>query len=263
MAINAPTDFPTFVGNAYAHWTLDVLIELGYAIAVDFANRPQLYKANNIPDNIVDFRMSYGTAAEFPNTVQRQTIMTPPFGRSDGLKPDATTASWPFQMARKKLIDACTAFSERAVDTGIPMLEESVRSALVSLTNHLQTLQGKSFSLSGGQIQQEMNVAVLILLSGGVDTVFGIGVAVDGDWPFASSDPNGALLVENAGLTLSVTGDYKLNHSKFVTLQRAAQEGAKALQLVLTTDPAVEAQLLALITQCYTWGKSLRDFQLA
>src|SRR5215467_13710866 len=106
----SPSTFQDFVGDIYARWTLDCLVEIGYAISVDFVNRPYLYKGQDIPDNIVDLRISYGSDPGFPNTVQRQAIMLPIFGRSDGLKPDATSTTpvWPFQIARKNLIDACT-----------------------------------------------------------------------------------------------------------------------------------------------------------
>src|SRR5262245_5369754 len=75
------------IGRLYAIWTLDCLIEIGYAISVDFITRPQLYLNEDIPDAIVQLRMSYGTDAQFPNTAQRQAMMMPVFGRSDGLMP--------------------------------------------------------------------------------------------------------------------------------------------------------------------------------
>jgi hypothetical protein len=259
---SASSDFSTFIGDVYARWTLDCLVEIGYAIAVDFVNRPQLYQSDVIPDNIVRLRMSYGTTPAFPNAAQRQGIMAPIFGRSDGLKPDATNASSSFQMARKKLIDACIAYSERAVDTGIPMLEERVRSALVPLTAQLFGLRGRSLELGGGQIQTITGAMFDILVSPGVTQVFSV-TEVQRDWPLHSIDPNGAKLVETAGVTLALSPDYKLSYTRFVLLQRVAQEGARALSVVVTTDPKSESQLQSLITQCYTWGTSLRDFQQA
>jgi hypothetical protein len=256
------TDYPAFVGDIYARWTLDCLVEIGYAISLDFVNRPQLYLGDDIPDSIVKLRISYGDDPSLPNTAQRQAMLLPIFGRSDGLKPDSTNAMSSFQIARKKLIDACIAFSERAVDTGVPMLEERVRSALVPLLAHLQTLQGKSFLSSGAEIQTETAAVYQILLSAGIAQVFGVPPA-NGQWPLNSTDSNGAKLVEAAGVALSLSGDYKLTYTRFILLQRVAQEGARALGLVLSADPSIETELLELITQCYTWGTSLRDFQQA
>src|SRR3954471_2351336 len=119
-------NFGTLVGRLYSIWTLDALVEIGYAISTHFITRPQLYLSDDIPDAIVDIRMSWGTDARFPNTAQRLVLMTPIFGRSDGLAPDASTGAAPFHVARKKLVDACIAFSERAVDTGIAMLKDRV-----------------------------------------------------------------------------------------------------------------------------------------
>jgi hypothetical protein len=256
----ATSDFPAFISRLYAQWTLDCLVEIGYAVSVDLVARPQLYLTDDIPDGIVQFRVSYGTDPQFPNTAQRQAMMLPVFGRSDGLKPDATTASAPFHMARKKFIDACMAFSERAVDSGVAMLEERVRSAVVPLRAHFQALQGKSVRLSGNQIKAISDAAVGILVAPGVAKVFSVS-APDPKWPFESDDPNGAKLVEIASSTLPVSADCKLAYTKFILLQRVAAEGARTLPLVLTTNVSDEKQLLALISQAYTWGTSLRDFQ--
>ena len=85
--------------------------------------------------------------------------------------------------------------------------------------------------------------------------------AANPKWPFDSNDPNGAKLVENAGSALAVPPECKLGYTKFILLQRVAQEGAQTLPLLLSANLNDEAQLLALISQAYTWGTSLRDFQ--
>jgi hypothetical protein len=253
-------DFPELVGQLYARWTLDCLAEIGYAVSVDFITRPQLYLSDDIPDSIVDLRMLYGMEPRFPNSAQRQAMIIPLLGRSDGLNPDASTGTSPFHVARKKLVDACISFSERAVDTGIPMLLERVRSALVPLRAHLEGLSGKSLRLSSQQIQTLSNSVTGILKAAEVARIFSVGPSDDG-WPFKSIDPNGAKLIENAGSTLPLPQECKLSYTRFILLQRVAQEGARTLPLVLTTDPASEQALLALITHGYTWGTSLRDFQ--
>jgi hypothetical protein len=114
--------------------------------------------------------MSWGTDARFPNTAQRLALMTPIFGRSDGLAPDASTGTAPFHVARKKLVDACIPFSERAVDTGITMMKDRVRSALVPFRAHFDGLAelghaGKSLRVTAMlQMGQVSNTAVSILL---------------------------------------------------------------------------------------------------
>ena len=71
----APDDFASLVGDLYSRWTLDGLVEIGYAVSVDFISRSQLYQGDDIPEEIVTLRISYGTDPKFPNTQQRQALM--------------------------------------------------------------------------------------------------------------------------------------------------------------------------------------------
>lgn len=251
-------DFLPLVGDVYTRWTFDCLTEIGYAVSVDFVNRPQLYQADDIPDAIVNVRMGYGTSTDAPNTAQRQTLMTPIFGRSDGLRPDASTTTASFHVARKKLIDAAIAYSERAVDTGVAMLEDRVRSALIPLRAHFNGLRGKSIRLSGQQIVAASNSAIGLLTTPGIARVFSVPPPEKG-WPLTSNDPNGAKIVEAAGNVLPLQPDYKMGYTKFILLQRVALEGGRAL--TTTLDPASDKNLTGLISQLYSWGTSLRDFQ--
>lgn len=52
------SNLSALIGQLYAIWTLDCLNEIGYAVAVDFVTRPQLYLGDDIPHTIVDLRMS-------------------------------------------------------------------------------------------------------------------------------------------------------------------------------------------------------------
>ncbi len=253
-------DFAALIGLLYARWTLDCLIEMGWAVSADFITRPQLYVSDDIPDAIVKLRMKYGSDPDFPNTTQRHAMLLPILSKSDGLKPDSSTASSQFYIARKKFIDACIAFSERAVDTGIPMLEERVRSALVTFRAHFDALHGKSVQLSNNQINAISETAISILKAPGAAKIFGVSPP-DAGWPLDSNDPNGAKLVESIGSQLPLPQECKLGYTKFILLQRVAQEGRRTLPLVLSTDPNSEQKLLALISQAYTWGTSLREYQ--
>jgi hypothetical protein len=252
--------FSALVGDLYTRWTLDGVTEIGYAVSLDMIVRPQLYQSNDIPDTVIALRMSYGTAVDIPNTVQRLAMMMPIFGRSDVLKPDASITSSAFHVARKKLIDAAIAFSERAVDTGIASLEDRVRSALVPLRSHFEGLSGKSFRLSYGQMKAESSNVIDLLTSPGIARVFGVNAA-DKAWPLGSNDPNGAKLVEAAGAALPLASDYKMGYTKFNMLQRVAVEGGRALTTALGPAPDSKQELPTLISQLYLWGTSLRDFQ--
>jgi hypothetical protein len=93
-----------------------------------------------------------------------------------------------------------------------------------------------------------------------VAKVFSVSPA-DANWPFGSDDPNGAKLIENVGSTLPLPQECKLSYTKFILLQRVAQEGELTLPLVVTANLDNEQDLLDLISRAYTWGTSLRDFQ--
>jgi hypothetical protein len=252
-----PDGYAARVADLYAKWTLDGLIELARAVSLDVFARPQLYRTD-IPDGVVALRMSYGFAPGFPDSAQRRTLTAPILGSPDGLRPDPSGGSSPFQVARAKLFDACIAFSERAVDTGVAMLEARVRSALTPFKAAFSGLEGRAFDLAAQQVGSEFDAATELLRAKGVSTVFGIP-EVDPAWPLGSEDPNGAKLVEAAAGALSMSAEYRLGYTKFLLLQRVAGEGAAALPIVL--GAADDLQMV--ISRVYTWATSIRDLQQA
>lgn len=246
------------IAEMYSRWVLDCMIELAQAVSNDFIIRPHLYQGGGIPAEIVDLRMSYGTTNNLPNTQQRQLMHMPIFGRSDGLRPDNSMSS--FHTARKKLIDAAVTYSERVYDTGLAMLKERIRSAVIPLNSHLHSVAGSSLDASAQQSEEIFTIATSILTNQGIVKVFGVEPA-GGGWPLDSDDPNGAKLVEAIGTTLRLSPEYVVTHEKFILLQRVAREGREALELVVKRDPASAANLEPLVIKVYAWGTSLRDFQ--
>jgi hypothetical protein len=256
----ASDSFPSLIGDLYERWTLDGLIELAYAVSIDVINRPSSYRGT-LPSEIVSLRMSYGTEPDLPNTAQRQAMMMPILGRSDGLKPDAVSASTPFYSARKSFFDACIAVQTRTVDTALSALESVARTAILAFRGYLDNLRVASVEQSAQQIAQVSDTAIKVLTSIGVATAFGYPPAGQG-WPLTSIDPNGANLVDAIGKTLTLPPEYKLSFQKFENqLQPTAQEGNAALPLVLTIDVNSEKELRSLIDHGYQWWKLLSDFQ--
>jgi hypothetical protein len=249
--------YPVRVADLYTRWTLDGLIELARAVSLDVFARPQLYRSD-VPDGVVALRMSYGFAPGFPDSAQRRALTVPILGSPDGLGPDTSGAPGSFQVARAKLFDACIAFSERAVDTGVAMLEDRVRSALTPFKAAFSGLEGRAFDLAAQQVGSEFDLATELLRAKGVATVFGVS-EIDPVWPLGAEDPNGAKLVEAAATALSLSAEYRLGYTKFLLLQRVAREGAAALPIVL----GAADDLRMLISRVYTWATSIRDFQQA
>ena len=179
-ANSATTDkeFPAAAGNLYAHWTLNCLAEISYAISNDAVGRPQLYQSDDIPDDLVAIRMSYGTTPHLPNSAQRQAMITPILGPSDGSRAGTMTGAVSqssFQIARRKFVDACAAFAQQASDIEGGILEDRVRSSAATLRAHFEGIRGKSFRLTAQQISALFGITTRILKSPGVTKVFGIG----------------------------------------------------------------------------------------
>lgn len=251
------------LGTLYFYWALDPLIELAYAVSMDFVNRPQLYQSVPIIDELVTLRMQYGSAPMFPNAQQRQAMLNPVFSRSDAQRPDATATASPFYTHRKKLMDAATAYAERAVDTGIQMLKDRIASASVPLRTNLQAIYGKSVESTRRQINALFGLSIHILREPHIARAFGVDPPAD-KWPQESDDANGAKLVGIAGTTLSglksLAADALMTQERFVLLRRVAYEGSGAVREAYDYEHK-KSDFDALVTTTYTWATSLRDYQ--
>lgn len=262
----ADNRFPAEAGNLYALWTLDCLADITYAVSNDAISRPQLYQ-DDIPDDLVILRMAYGTARELPNSAQRQAMMLPILGPSDGLTTGAVTtpSGQDFQTARTNFVDACAAFAQQASEAQRAMLEDRIRFSAATLRTHFEGVYGKSFALSLKQMSDLSDLVLPILKSPGVTKVFSIN-DIDPGWPFESADLDGAKLIEAIGAGLALSGDYRFTFAEFLSLQRVAQEGSAAIEALLSGEaPSVSGgapsgkELWSLIRRGYIWGESLRE----
>ena len=256
-AAAASLDYPTLLGDLYARYTLDAVIETASAVAKDFAARPEFYKGDQVPVGIVDLRIAYGYAALFPNRAQRQEIASPIFGLSDGYAPGTSVDK--FRSLRKPLFDACITFSERTIAQSIEGLRQRVISALKLFQPHLSNFDGRSVRLGSQQVVQVSELAFEILRSQGIAQVFGVNPPPPAAWPIGSNDSNGALLIRSIGEKLQLPPEYLFNEEKFQRLRRVAEQGRLALRAILLTPPNGDLDD-ALVTSIYTWAISLRDY---
>src|SRR5215469_1158656 len=134
-SFNKATGDPHEVAGLYFYSVLDCLIDLAYKVTYDFFKRPSLYidlgltqsdaKTRQILSPILArLHAEYGSNEVLPNKDQRDEIDLPIFGRVAGY---STDEAGDFPRLRDELINACAAFAERAVDTGVEMLRERVR----------------------------------------------------------------------------------------------------------------------------------------
>jgi hypothetical protein len=68
--------FGNLIGDMYARWTLDCVIEIAHAVSIDYVARPEFYRGSDVPDNIADLRSSYGYLRNYPNKGARPTPAT-------------------------------------------------------------------------------------------------------------------------------------------------------------------------------------------
>jgi hypothetical protein len=268
------SDFESFEGATtgtrdlaalYFYSMTDCLVELARAAAADFFLRPQLYldlRDDQLPFALARLQVRSGSDETVLSKEQREAIYSPVFGDAAqalpyGSRNPATAAEeMGFGKQSQNLIQAATAFAERAVDTGVDMLRRRVRATHLPFKQYLIGIQGASVHWSRAVALARLteDTAYRILRNGGVAGVFGMTAPAPG-WPYGE-DANGDKLVAEMSKQLgSAAADGRLTRERFSNLQRAALRGAEAIATVIDVD--------LLIGKLYSWGSALRDVTAA
>jgi hypothetical protein len=247
------------LGLIYKRWTLDCVVEIAHAVALDFSARPEMYQqvADDIAAKLTDLQGNYGFQADFPDMPIRQRLMRPVFGESDGHGSGNDDSA--FQSYRLPVLAAAADFAENAQPTGFPMLRERVKNELVAFKTEMVDLQGASLSQTENRMAFIFDIAQTILKDPNVFAVFGINGSIDPAWPLESTDPVGANLVEKITTQLSDLPYGVISCEKFVHIQRIAEKGFQSIRIILDTnieDPKFDID--PLITELYAWGSELR-----
>jgi hypothetical protein len=238
-----------FLAEMYARWTLDCLVEIAHAIAIDYFSSPEFY-LGKAPDNIVDLWLSYGSVKNFPNKDQRHILAGAIFGDSDGYPPKGATAyDDAFHKNRDTLFKACIAAQTATSAQSRDGLNQNVVQALPALQSYLGGFPGIAALVAYDQIQDVSDTAFAILRSDTVSSRFiGTHSSISDEWPLKKSDPNGDKLIAECVSKLKVEGvDLPKD---FPSLRALAQAGNEALEAIVdqTTD------LDDLITKTYSWA---------
>ncbi|MBV8887620.1 MAG: hypothetical protein JO235_26985 [Chroococcidiopsidaceae cyanobacterium CP_BM_RX_35] len=268
-SFEAATKEPRQIAGLYFYHLLDCLVDLSYTVSADFYNRPQLYRHlgdRRIPLALARLNAKYGTDVDFLSVAQRRAIYLPIFGDWDTSKLNGGDS---FPQLRDDLIRAAKAFAERAVDTGVEMLREGVRTAHRPFKDYLVELHGDSVRFSKetslGELTEKNSYP--ILRDQGVAVVFGISKQRATEYPYAT-DPTEDLLVEQISKQLSSTNGAQqyITRERISNLQRAALRGAEAIATAIDFEEADPEQITAdldlLITKCYTWGTALESLSM-
>lgn len=248
-----------FLGDMYARWTLDCLVEIAHAISIDYFSSPEFYQGDDTPPEIVDLWLSYGSVKNFPNKTQRYTMAAAVFGESDGYPPPAgvTVYSDAFHQNRDTLFKACIAAQTATSAQSRDGLDQTVLQALPNMQSYLGGFPGKAARFAYEQIKDVSDVAFAILRSDTVSSRF-IGIhhtPIPKEWPLRKSDANGDKLIAECVATLKIDGvNLKM---AFPDLRTLAHTGREALETIV--QPSEE--LKEIIKQTFSWAMFTGQYQ--
>ncbi len=249
------------LGSDYRRWTLDCIVTIAHCVAEDFSDRLEVYRhiADGTATQLTDLQANYGFQADFPDEKIRRKLMRPIFGESDGH--GNTDDKSAFKACRLPVLAAAADFAENAQPTGFPGLRQRVRDALIPFKNHLIGLAtggGASLSQTERRMTFIFNLSQSILKDRDVSGVFTINDTIDPRWPLDSTDPLGAILIEQITTKLPCLPYGVIPRDAFVRWQRIAQEGSRSIQTTVdenTDDPDFDIDTL--ISDLYAWGSDL------
>jgi hypothetical protein len=238
-----------FLGDMYARWTLDCLIELAHAISDDYFSNPEFYQGIGAPDDIIDLWLSYGSARNFPNKDQRHTLAGAIFGASDGYSPVVgMPTNDAFHQNRAPLFTACIAAQTATSAESRDGLNQQVIQALPNFQSYLGGFPGKAARVAYDQIKAVSHTAFAILRSDTVSSRFiGNHAHISDDWPLHTSDPNGDKLVAECMSKFKAVADVPKD---FPSLRAQARAGKEALEAIVQKQTGLED----LVSKTYSWA---------
>jgi hypothetical protein len=248
------------IGDMYARWTLDTIIEVARAVSLDYIARPDFYRGQ-VTDKIVDLSFSYGFTRNFPDKHQRSRLNSPIFGVSDGypLPRGVTAVADKFHQYRGPLFKACIAYTERTVTDSRGGLREAIVQAMTFFPSFLRNFEGYSARLSYEQMHFLSDLCYEILRNPTVSGVFGVAPTPSELWPLKADDQRGSQLIEVISTTLQIKSSAS-SQEAFTKLRLLAQSGGEALEAVLLDDPTSEGHFEKLVQKVYAWAKSYADY---
>lgn len=252
----------------YALWTLDVVVRLVQdGIALDFVNRPRQYRklARTNPEILANFWYRSGSSPQYPDLHQREMILSPILGPSDGLVGEHMSE---FHAVSRAVRQAADAFTNRVFSTGEDNLRAAFRDAAITFQSFLRPFEDPEISAvqnGAEQIRGAFEDAVAVLIDSGVTGVFGRPPAEPNrDWPLGESfDDNGALVIKFVSEATETTMG-AVSESSFIVRQRVAKFGQRAIQGVLNGDFDSDDKEItdALIRLAYQWKTALYELNM-
>jgi hypothetical protein len=239
-----------FLGDMYARWTLDCLVEIAHAISIEYFSGPEFFQGEDAPDNIADLWLSYGSVKNLANKDQRHVLAGPIFGDSDGYPSKSTTLyNDAFHQNRDPLFKACIAAQTATSAESREELNQQVVVALQNFQSYLAGFPGKAVRIAHEQIKAVSDTAFAVLRNDTISSRFiGTHTPISDDWPLQTSDPNGDKLIAECVSKLKIDSVDMPND--FPNLRALAHAGGEALEAIL--HPATHLE--DLIRKTYSWA---------
>jgi hypothetical protein len=254
------------IAKLYYFHVLDSLIDVAYAVAHDFYDRPELFtKPTGLTQTMARFHARYGTQEDMLNKAQRVAVYMPVLGAGP-----LATETGNFAHLRDELLAACVTYVESQF--GDPSaLRANVMQKHGLFKEYLTGIVGESVQWSARAIHTlAEQVAYPILRNETIAAVYGIGTKINDQWPYAL-DPNAPKAIEKMSQALSGSARLQpmmkggapplvLSREIVTRLQRAAIEGTRAITTATVVgSTSSEGDIAKLIERCYTWANALRS----
>src|SRR5262249_3897329 len=153
----------------------------------------------------------------------------------------------------QQLMAATAALSERLLDSALPALRESFRSAVADFKDYLTALNGAPVH-TAQQNLLKFTDHVYKIPDGEVDRVFGFA-GIGAQYPY-QADANANELVAEISKRI---GSQTHTAAEVMNHQRAGLTGATAIDAVLGPAPGNDAEIDRVANQVYRWLVALRS----
>jgi hypothetical protein len=254
--------FPEQLGTMYKRMALDCIVDMAYAVSMDFSQRLDLYHnvSSETAIKLAKLHGEYGYNANFPNREIRASLYRPIFGELGSDWQGGGNGS-PFQTSRLHVLAAAVALAENYTSTpqiGEDSLIAAVRSASDSFIIQMRTLEGAGFTQTDSRTKEIFKTSEEILKDKEVAGRFSVDPPTDPAWPLGPKDGNGAILVQQITSLLPDIPGGQITIADFSRMKLMADTGCRSIIGILDPDFETDKdKLLQVNAHLNAWAREL------
>ena len=238
----------------------------GATCAALFEANPQQFKTvgDNTATALGNIRYRTGKDENRLDARQRQLLMAPLMGQSDGRRHDDTAA--PFHQSAHGVRKAAVDFVQRVYNTGEVQLRNAFREFREVIQRVPRDPAGQCRGCRAESTKTQHDEVVQVLQDGKFAGGLGLPPAPSGgQWPRSGLvDGDGAALIEELSrrsVALNMPID-QMTESEFAAVQRLADSGADTIAAVVAdANLKPDANADAVIDLAYRWWTAIRDLR--